>query len=84
MIDRPVINCETALQQLADYLNRELEPAEHDAVEQHVRLCHACFSRAEFERLLKERLTDLGREEAPTRVQARIRKILGDGRWSQS
>ena len=77
MSDRPIMNCEEALRRLADYLNRELEPQEHDAVEQHVDLCRSCFSRAEFERLLKERLTDLGREEAPPHVQSRIRKLLG-------
>jgi anti-sigma factor (TIGR02949 family) len=77
MTSRSVIDCEAALQWLADYLNRELEPAEHDAVEQHVSQCRACFARAEFERRLKERLTDLGREEAPANVQSRIRKLLG-------
>ena len=77
MTDGPVINCEEALRRLADYLNRELEPREQDAVEQHVGLCRSCFSRAEFERRLKQRLMDLGREEAPAQVQSRIRKLLG-------
>jgi anti-sigma factor (TIGR02949 family) len=77
MTDHPVIDCEAALQRLADYLNRELEPADRDAFEQHVSLCRACFSRAEFERRLKERLKDLAREEAPAHLQSRIRKLLG-------
>ena len=77
MTDGPEIGCEEALRRLADYLNRELEPREDQAVEQHVSLCRACFSRAEFERLLKERLTDLGREETPAHLQSRIRKLLG-------
>jgi anti-sigma factor (TIGR02949 family) len=75
--DDPVIGCEEALRRLADYLSRELEPRERAAVEHHVSLCRACFSRAEFERLLKERLTDLGREAAPAGLQSRIRKVLG-------
>jgi anti-sigma factor (TIGR02949 family) len=77
MTDRPTMSCEEALGLLADYLNRELEPQERDPVERHVSSCPACFSRAEFERLLKERLTELGREPAPAHVQSRIRKLLG-------
>jgi len=77
MTDGPEIGCEEALRRLADYLNRELEPREQEAVEQHVNLCRSCFSRAEFERFLKERLTDLGREQTPAHLQSRIRKLLG-------
>jgi len=77
MTDRAGIGREEALRRLADYLKLELEPREHEAVEQHVSLCRCCFPRAEFERLLKERLTDLGREEAPAHLQSRIRKLLG-------
>jgi len=77
MTDRRILSCEEALRRLADYLNRELEPPERDAVEQHVRLCRECCSRAEFERLLKERLAELGREPAPARMLSRIRELLG-------
>jgi anti-sigma factor (TIGR02949 family) len=75
--DDAVIGCEEALRRLAEYLDRELEPSQHEAVERHVKLCRSCFSRADFERLLKERLTDLGREEAPAQLQSRIRKLMG-------
>ena len=71
------IGCREALHRLADYLSRELEPGEHAAVERHVNRCRACFSRSEFERLLKERLRDLGRETAPATLHSRIRKVLG-------
>ena len=75
--DTAEIGCEEALRRLADYLKRELEPREHTAVEQHIDRCRACFSRAEFERLLQERLTELGREETPAHLQSRIRKLIG-------
>lgn len=76
MSDDPMIGCEEALRWLADYISHELEPHEHAAIERHVSRCRSCFSRAEFERLLKERLTDLGRERAPAGLQSRIRKIV--------
>ena len=77
MTDRPEMTCEEALGHLADYLKRELGPREQAAVGEHVDRCRACFSRAEFERLLQERLTDLGREETPAQLQSRIRKLIG-------
>jgi anti-sigma factor (TIGR02949 family) len=77
MTDRQTMSCEEALRLLGDYLDRELEPQERDPVERHVNSCRACFSRAEFERLLEERLTELGREPAPAHVQSRIRRLLG-------
>jgi anti-sigma factor (TIGR02949 family) len=77
MTDRPEMTCEEALRHLADYLKRELDPREHEAVGEHVDRCRACFSRAEFERLLQERLTDLGREETPAHLQSRIRQLIG-------
>lgn len=84
MSDDPVIGCEEALRRLADYLSRELEPGERAAVERHVSRCRSCFSRAEFESLLEERLRDLGREEAPAGLQSRIRRVLEGSRWSRS
>jgi anti-sigma factor (TIGR02949 family) len=73
----PTMSCEEALRHLADYLKRELEPSDQDAVERHMSRCRSCFSRAEFDRRLQERLTDLGQEEAPARLQARVRKLMG-------
>lgn len=77
MSSEPVMSCEEALRRLADYIKRELAPSDQDAVERHVSLCRSCFSRAEFDRRLNERLTELGREEAPARLQARVRKLIG-------
>jgi anti-sigma factor (TIGR02949 family) len=76
MSDEPVISCEEALVRLADFLTRELDPSERAEVERHVDHCRSCCSRTEFERLLKQRLTELGSEKAPADLQARIRKLV--------
>jgi anti-sigma factor (TIGR02949 family) len=70
------LGCEEALRRLAEYLDRDLSHDEQSQMQEHMDICRACFSRAEFERRLRDRLSDLGREAAPESVQSRVRKIL--------
>lgn len=75
MSDKP-INCEQALRQVFDYLDRELGEHDHAAMQQHLHTCKSCFSRVEFERLLKGKVKDL-REETPSPgVRARVKDLL--------
>jgi len=70
------IDCEQALKQVFDFLDRELGEHEHAAMQQHLHTCKSCFSRVEFERLLKGKVQSL-REETPTPgVSARIKSLL--------
>lgn len=72
------ISCEEALRRLFDYLDRELEPHAHGEMEQHLRRCRSCFSRTEFERRLKQRLRESAQESVPERLQARVKRLLGE------
>jgi len=75
MSDKP-INCEQALRQVFDFLDRELGEHDHAAMQQHLHTCKSCFSRVEFEKLLKGKVKDL-REESPTpAVSARVKDLL--------
>jgi len=75
MSNKP-IDCEQALRQIFEYLDRELGEHERVAMQQHLHTCKSCFSRVEFERLLKGKVKDL-REETPTpAVSARIKNLL--------
>jgi len=75
MSNKP-IDCEQALRQIFEYLDRELGEHEREAMQQHLHTCKSCFSRVEFERLLKGKVKDL-REETPTpAVSARIKNLL--------
>lgn len=51
-------DCEEALRKLATYLDRELPGPETARIRRHLETCRSCFSRAEFERRLKERIRD--------------------------
>lgn len=73
------IDCEEALRRLATYLDRELDGARSAQVERHLEECRSCFSRAEFERRLKEKVHEaLGARSVPPVFEERIRVLLED------
>lgn len=75
--ERNEIDCEEALRRLAEYIDRELEPEAHDEVERHLDTCRSCYSRAEFERRLKERIrSDIEVDEIPAEFEERVRSLL--------
>lgn len=74
-MDRP-LDCEEVIAKLFDYLNRELDADTLRAIDEHIALCRGCFSRAEFERRLRARLTEAGEAEAPASLRLRTRRLL--------
>lgn len=70
------IDCEEAIRRLAEYLDGELADREEAEVERHLETCRSCWSRAEFEHRIRERLADLRREEVDPEFEGRIRSLL--------
>lgn len=68
------IECEEALGRLFEFLDHELEAEERDAMQYHLSRCRSCFSRANFEQRLKQRLREL-REDTGTAAE-RIERLL--------
>ena len=75
MTKKPAIDCEQALARIFDFIDHELRGGEREAMEQHLHTCKSCFSRAEFERRLKEKLGRL-REDAAPEAKRRIEKLI--------
>lgn len=75
MSERKTIDCEEALSHMLEFIDRELGPEENAAMQEHLHACKSCFSRAEFERRLKEKLRDL-REAAAPEARARLEKLI--------
>lgn len=72
------IGCEEAVRLLASYLDREASASDDERVQAHLRSCRSCYSRAEFERRLKQSLAELD-DHAPTSdFQQRISRLLQD------
>lgn len=76
-------SCEDALRLLAAHIDRELDPPTQDQMERHLETCRSCYSRAEFEKRLKEHVAALGskpvRPELADRVQTLIRDFTVAG-----
>ena len=72
------MNCEQALRQIFAYVDHELSEAERAAMQEHLHTCKSCFSRTEFERLLKSKVGALRDDKATTRVSERVKALLGD------
>ena len=70
------VGCELALKRLVEFVDHELSDSEHDSVERHLRICRGCCSRMEFERRLKERLSALSTEDAPSTTRDRVRDLI--------
>jgi anti-sigma factor (TIGR02949 family) len=70
------ITCEEALKRILAFIDHELAEAEREGLEGHLRACRSCFSRAEFERHLKDKLRALASDDAPGTTRDRIKALI--------
>lgn len=70
------ISCEEVIKELFAYLDREVDEALGERIEHHLERCRDCFSRAEFERKLRERLRERTEARAPDRLRRRIQQAI--------
>lgn len=70
------LTCEEVIEHIFDYLDRELDQTTQDRIERHLETCRDCFSRAEFEERLRRKIRAAGTQQAPDRLQRRIRDML--------
>jgi len=69
------LECEQAIRMVLEYLDRELKPHDHEALEAHIHKCRACYTRVEFERRLKNIVGDTTEQAAPDSLRSRIKKL---------
>jgi anti-sigma factor (TIGR02949 family) len=73
----PDIGCLAALEAFYAYLDGELDDPDSIAdFEHHMSHCRSCFSRAEIERALTDRLRESGQSSAPDALRSRLRNLL--------
>jgi anti-sigma factor (TIGR02949 family) len=72
-------DCLEAFDHLYAYLNGELDDEATNArLEHHLGHCKSCFSRAQMERELNERLKKSGKGRTPESLQNRLRDLMKD------
>lgn len=70
------IDCFEAITQLYEYLDGNIDEESRASVEHHLHHCRDCFSRAEFERALTERIRESQKGKAPKSLQKRLRQLI--------
>ena len=64
-------------EQLVAYLDGELDdPRDLEDFEKHMEHCRSCFTRAEMEKLLTDRLKEVARLRAPESLHGRLNKLM--------
>ncbi len=76
MMTQPPISCEEVIEQLFEYLDKELDDDTNAVIDRHLRHCHDCFSRAEFEKKLRARIAEVGRAKSSDRLRQRIEGLI--------
>jgi len=80
--DKPGItdsDCLQAFDHLYAYINGELkDPKALAMMEHHLGHCKSCFSRAQMERELNERIKNTGRNETPDTLKIKLSRLLDD------
>jgi anti-sigma factor (TIGR02949 family) len=69
-------SCEQVIQGVWEFLDREMTDESIKQVQVHLELCRSCFSRMEFERLLRDRMRNQTNHGCPEALKRRIRAII--------
>ena len=79
MVQHP-LSCHEAFLRLNDYVDRELSPAEHDAVAAHLFECAKCTAVFEFEAgVLADLTAKLNRIQLPASLKDRVADAIQRG-----
>jgi len=76
MTDPEKIHCEEVIAHLLSYLDGEIDDAKRAQIDRHLDECRACFSRAEFEKALRESLRRTGDAQPSASLQERIKSLI--------
>ena len=75
--DTEDVGCLGAIEGLYQWLDGELEgPFSLQQIEHHIEHCKSCYSRAEMERVLTERLKQSHQSTTPESLLARVKDLI--------
>lgn len=72
------MTCEEVMEQLFEFLDREIDKDLSDRIDEHLTRCRDCFTRAEFEKRLRARINQAVEIEAPERLRRRAQRVLDE------
>ncbi len=69
----PMLDCESVMRQLWDYLDNELRPERMAALRAHLEMCKRCYPQYEFERAFLDAVAASAREHSnPDRLRTKL------------
>lgn len=73
----PMLDCESVMRQLWDFLDGELTPERMAAIRAHIEMCKRCYPQHEFERSFLDAVAARRRQHSdPQRLQRRVADAL--------
>ena len=73
----PMLDCESVMRQLWDYVDAELTPQRMDEISAHVEMCQRCYPQYEFERSFLDAIAARRRTHSdPERLRAKLIEAL--------
>ena len=70
------LSCEEVLSKLYLYLDQEVDTPTRADLEAHIDSCRECFSRAEFENALRNKVASTAELEPPAEVKERLESLI--------
>ena len=76
MTEPDKIRCEEVIAHLLSYLDGEIDDARRAQIDHHIEECRGCFSHAEFEKALRDKVRQAGNTQPPASLQDRIKALI--------
>jgi anti-sigma factor (TIGR02949 family) len=76
MTEPDKIRCDEVIAHLLSYLDGEIDDARRAQIDHHIEECRGCFSRAEFEKALRDKVGQAGNTQPPASLQDRIKALI--------
>jgi anti-sigma factor (TIGR02949 family) len=76
MTEGEKIRCEEVIAHLLSYLDGEIDDAKRVQIDRHLDECRGCFSRAEFEKALRDKVRQAGDANPSPALQERIKALM--------
>ncbi len=76
MTESEKIRCEEVIAHLLSYLDGEIDDAKRAQIDQHLEECRGCFSRAGFEKALRDKVRQAGDASPSPSLQERIKALM--------
>ena len=76
MTEADKIRCEEVIAHLLGYLDGEIDDTRRARIHRHLEECRGCFSRAEFEKALRDKVRQAGDASPSPSLQERIKALI--------